>query len=262
MPFPRFPEKFSQAPFFNPGDFLGYMGRLGSIPDSPPPRGVILAYQSSLAHHVVENCSTRPAGKYFGDKVRYIDDAWAGGGSIALASDFGVGAPAAAVMLEELIAWGVKEFVSVGFAGSLRADLQPGSFVLCTEGFRDEGTSRHYLAGEEPSLPDAALTARLGAAMSRAGLDFRSGPTWTTDAIYRETPLEVLGYRDLGALVVEMEASALFAVASFRGAALASCFSVSDTLAELAWRPEFHAPSTREGLQKLMRAAVEALNPA
>ena len=262
MSFPRFQEKFGQEPFFNPGDFLGYMKRLGSIPDSDPPRGVILAYQSSLARHVVETCSTRPAGQYFGDKIRYIDDDWAGGGRVALASDFGVGAPAAAVMLEELIAWGVREFVSIGFAGSLRADLPPGSFVLCTRAFRDEGTSRHYLPGEEPALPDPGLTVRLGAALSRSELEYSSGPAWTTDAIYRETAVEVLGYRDLGALVVEMEASALFAVASFRKVALAACFSVSDTPAELAWRPEFHAQSTREGLQKLLRAAVDALNPA
>ena len=262
MSFPRFPEKFTQEPFFNPQDFLGYMGRLGSMPDSAPPRGVILAYQSSLAAYVVEACSTRPAGKYFGDKVRYIDDDWAGAGSIALAADFGVGSPSAAVMLEELIAWGVKEFVSIGFAGSLRADLPPGSFVLCTQGFRDEGTSWHYLRGSEPALPDPGLTERLGRALSLSGLEYASGPAWTTDAIYRETPLEVMGYRDLGALVVEMEAAALFAVASFRGVALASCVSVSDTLAELAWRPEFHAQSTREGLQKLMHAAVGALNPA
>jgi uridine phosphorylase len=262
MPFPRFSEKLTQRPFFNPEDFLGYMRKLGSISDAPPPSGVILGYQSSLARHVAETCSTHPAEGYFGDKLRYIDDGWAGGGRIALAADFGVGSPAAAVMLEELIAWGVREFVSIGYAGSLRTDLSPGSLVLCTQAFRDEGTSWHYLAQDELSLPDPELSSRLEAALARAGLEFRSGPTWTTDAIYRETALEVLGFRDLGALVVEMEASALFAVASFRKVALASCFTVSDTLAELAWRPEFHAQTTKEGLQKLLRAAVDALNPA
>ena len=78
MSFPRFPEKFSQKPFFNPEDFLGYMRRLGLISDAPPPRGVILGYQSSLVSHVAQTCSTHAAGGYFGDKVRYIDEDWAG----------------------------------------------------------------------------------------------------------------------------------------------------------------------------------------
>ncbi|MCX7027901.1 MAG: nucleoside phosphorylase [Spirochaetes bacterium] len=261
MSLPRFPEKFTDAPLFNPGDFLRYLQGLGSIPEVPPPEGLILGYQASLVHYVMETCSTRPAGGYFGDKVLYMEDDWAGGGKLAVAAGFGVGAPAAAVMLEELIAWGVKEFISIGTAGSLRADLPPGSLVLCTSAFRDEGTSRHYLAGEEPALPEPGLTSRLEASLCRAGLGFSSGPSWTTDAIYRETPFEVLSYRKLGTLVVEMEASALFAVAAFRKVALASCFSVSDTLAELAWRPEFHAEGTKEGLRKLLLAAVDALSP-
>jgi hypothetical protein len=48
-------------------------------------------------------------------------------------------------------------------------------------------------------------------------------------------------------------------VARFRSRLLAACFSVSDTLAELAWRPEFHAETTAEGLESLFGAALEAV---
>ncbi|HEY9053178.1 MAG TPA: nucleoside phosphorylase [Rectinemataceae bacterium] len=259
MPLPRYPGKFQSSPFFNPSDFLGYIRGLGALPPGPPPKGVILSYQSSLSRYVMDTCATRPAGAYFDDKLCYIDEAWAGSGRLALASGFGIGAPAAAVMLEELIAWGVEEFVSLGTAGSLRADLPPGSLALCTGAFRDEGTSWHYMQGDEPAAPDPGLTSRLESALMENGLAFSKGPSWTIDAIYRETPREILGYRDEGALVVEMEASALFAVAAFRKKPIAACFSVSDTLAELSWRPEFHASSTKEGLQKLFHAAVRAL---
>ena len=259
MSMPRYPGKFCSSPFFNPEDFIGYIRDLGLLPPDPAPRGVILSYQSSLSRYVVETCSTRPAGAYFKDKLRFIEDPWAGSGSLALVSGFGVGAPAAAVMLEELIAWGVREFISMGTAGSLRADLPPGSLALCTGAFKDEGTSRHYIEGDDLAHPDPGLTARLESALRENGLSFASGPTWTTDAIYRETPHEVLGYRKEGALVVEMEAAALFSVAAYRDKPIAACFSISDTLAELAWRPEFHADTTKEGLQKLFHAAVKAL---
>ena len=162
-------------------------------------------------------------------------------------------------MLEELIAFGARRFISVGTAGSLRADLEPGSLVLCDSALRDEGTSYHYLPGGGLVYPSEALTASLRRALERNSLAFRAGPSWTTDAIYRETPSEVLLHSGKGALVVEMEAAALFAVAQFRSCEIASCFSVSDTLAELAWRPEFHAETTREGLEAIFDAALEAL---
>jgi len=259
MSVPRFREKFTSKPFFNPSDFLGYMKKIGALSDRPAPRGVILGYQNSLFKYVVENYKTSAAEGYFGSYLRYIDEPFAGSGQVAIAANFGIGAPAAAFIIEELIAWGVQEFISMGMAGSLRKDLPPGSLVLCTSAFRDEGTSHHYVEHDEPAYPDPELTSRLEKALRTRNLDFSKGPTWTTDAIYRETPAEVVGYRDLGALVVEMEASALFTIAKFRNVPIASCFSISDTLAELEWRPEFHSDTTREGLEKLFHAAVDAL---
>jgi uridine phosphorylase len=248
--------KYESVPFFNPSDFIAYIRGLGRLGDSMPPESVILSYQRSLFDHVCESHSvTKPKG-YFADELRYLDES---GGNIAIAGRFGVGAPAAAVMLEELIAFGVRRFVSIGTAGSLRSDIEPGSLVLCDAAFRDEGTSYHYIPGGAPVLPSEVLTGRLADALSRRGLAYRKGSAWTTDAIYRETPEEVLKLREQGALVVEMEAAALFAVARFRAVSIAACFSVSDTLAELAWRPEFHAETTKEGLESLVAAAVEAL---
>lgn len=257
MSVPLDPSKYESAPFFNPSDFIEYIRGLGSLGDRPAPEAVVLSYQSSLFEHVLATRSCSKAEGYFGKWLRYLDDT---DGRVAVAGHFGVGAPAAAVMLEELIAFGARRFVSVGTAGSLRLDLPPGSLVVCDSAFRDEGASYHYLPGGAPVLPSEELTAALRAALSRRGLAHRSGPSWTTDAIYRETAEEVLMFRDQGALVVEMEASALFAVARFRGLRIASCFSVSDTLAELAWRPEFHAETTAEGLELLFAAALEALD--
>ncbi|HOX33578.1 MAG TPA: nucleoside phosphorylase [Spirochaetales bacterium] len=256
MPVPLDSSKYESSPFFNPADFVGYIAGLGRLGPAPVPEAVILSYQASLFEHASSAHASSPAEGYFGKWLRYLDGS---DGRVAIAGHFGVGAPAAAVMLEELIAFGARRFVSVGTAGSLRLDLPPGSLVVCDSAFRDEGTSYHYLPGGAPVYPSEELTAALRAALAKRGLEHRVGPSWTTDAIYRETAEEVVKFRDEGALVVEMEASALFAVARFRGVRIASCFSVSDTLAELAWRPEFHAETTEEGLELLFAAAVEAL---
>jgi uridine phosphorylase len=256
MPVPLDPAKYRSKPFFNPSDFIGYIRDLGKLGDAPAPEAVILSYQRSLFDHVCSAHRVTAAEGYFSGQLRYLDDE---GGRIAIAGNFGVGAPAAAVMLEELIAFGARRFISVGTAGSLREDLKPGSLVLCDSALRDEGTSYHYLPGGGLVYPSESLTGALCGALDAKGVPYRKGPSWTTDAIYRETPSEVVLHSGKGALVVEMEASALFAVARFRSCLIAACFSVSDTLAELAWRPEFHAESTTEGLESLFAAALEAI---
>jgi len=263
MIIPRFAEKFSSKPFFNPKDFLGYMDSLGELGNRPAPESIIMVFQRSLYNYVVSNRNTTPAQGYFAGTVSFLDDIEVSNqsGSVALAANFGVGAPAAAVTMEELIAWGVKRFIIIGYAGSLCENVVPGSLVLCTKAFRDEGTSAHYFANDEPALPSPELSARLEDALYAHGLRFAKGASWTTDALYRETPLEIENYRKLGALVVEMEASALFSIGKFRDVEVGACFSVSDTLAELAWRPEFHAEASKEGLATLFTAAIDALAP-
>jgi uridine phosphorylase len=256
MPVPLDPAKYRSKPFFNPSDFIGYVREGGKLGDRAAPEAVILSYQASLFEHVCKTHRVTAAEGYFSRNLRYLEDEK---GRIAIAGNFGVGSPAAAVMLEELIAFGARRFISVGTAGSLLADLSPGSLVLCDSALRDEGTSYHYLPGGGPVYPSETLTSRLRSALASRGLAFREGASWTTDAIYRETAAEVLLHSGRGALVVEMEAAALFAVARFRSCLIAACFSVSDTLAELAWRPEFHAETTQEGLEAIFGAALEAI---
>jgi hypothetical protein len=73
-----------------------------------------------------------------------------------------IGAPAAAIAVEELAAWGVQAVVGVGFAGAIAADLAPGDVVVCAAALRDEGTSRHYL----PAAPTSGVVF-LGFRLSR-----------------------------------------------------------------------------------------------
>ena len=58
---------------------------------------------------------------------------------------------------------------------------------------------------------------------------------------------------------MEMEAAALFAVAEVRGLHVSSAFAISDSLADLAWNPQFHGPQVHAGLITLYEAAVSAL---
>jgi uridine phosphorylase len=180
-------------------------------------------------------------------------------GRVGLLGQFGIGAPAAAAALEELAAMGTSAFVSVGTAGSLQRDLKVGDLVLCRAAIRDEGVSHHYLPPAKLATATAAMSAALGAAMTRAGVPFRTGTSWTIDTPYRETVAEARHYQAEGVLCVEMEAAALFAVAEVRGLQVASAFAISDSLADLVWDPQFHGPEVEAGLITLYEAALSAL---
>ena len=91
---------------------------------------------------------------------------------------------------------------------------------------------------------------------------FTSGTSWSIDTPYRETVSEARRYRHQGVLTVEMEAAALFAVGKHRKAEVASLFSVSDSLTDLPWKPQFHLRRNQAGLEKIYRVAVEALRSA
>ena len=67
-------------------------------------------------------------------------------------------------------------------------------------------------------------------------------------------------FRDSGVLAVDMETSAIFAVAKYRGVEAASAQVISDILTERGWFPAFHERSVRESAEVLLKAALEVLS--
>jgi uridine phosphorylase len=147
----------------------------------------------------------------------------------------GVGAPLAAGLLEEMIALGVKNYIVCGGCGVLDKAIAAGHPVILTDAVRDEGTSYHYLSPTRLAQASKKATAALQRVLERSGLEFQTGISWTTDAIYRETS----GRRALrladGCSVVEMEAAAFFAVAEFRGAELGQIVYGGDLVVPEGW---------------------------
>jgi len=259
MPVPLNADKYRSPSVFEPTEFLAYMKRTGNVSDDEKaPGAVILCYQKSLFDYVTRNHPVHFHSGYFKHHLAYLDES---GGRIAIVGRFGIGAPAAAAMLEELIAFGTGSFISIGTAGGLVKGLGTGSVVLCTGALRDEGVSYHYVPGGGPALPDEKLSRALAAAFTDAGVPYRSGVTWTTDAVYRETQADLDYVAARGAVTVEMEAAALFTVARYRQTPMAACFTISDSLAETEWQPEFLSRNTSDGLEKLYHAAIVALAP-
>src|SRR5262245_37866019 len=140
------------------------------------------------------------------------------------------GAPATVATLETAIALGARRVLFLGICGSLQPDLRIGDFVLADHAIREEGTSYHYLPAEAPAEPSPALLDLAAARLLDAGVPYRCGTIWTTDAPYRETHTKVRRLASQGVLGVEMETSAVYALARFRGVDALSFQVVSDQL--------------------------------
>jgi uridine phosphorylase len=128
-----------------------------------------------------------------------------------------VGAPLAAGFLEEMIALGGSKFIGCGGCGVLHEGIIAGHPVILSAALRDEGTSYHYLPPGREVNPSPAAVAALEQVFQARGIEYRLAKTWTTDGLYRETPLLRDKRLGEGCEVVEMEAAAFFAVAQFRG---------------------------------------------
>jgi purine-nucleoside phosphorylase len=167
-----------------------------------------------------------------------------------------MGAPAAVMACEELIACGARTLLAVGAAGGVQQDVPIGSVVLAASAIREEGTSHHYLPAEVPATATSELLEELREACERRGLAPRTGLHWSTDAPYREHLEKIAAYRHAGVLAVDMEISALYVLAQTRGIECAAVLAVSDELYE-PWRIGFTAPQFLTAVRDAGLAAID-----
>lgn len=124
-----------------------------------------------------------------------------------------VGAPFAVLIAEELLESGCRLLLSVTSAGQIVPAEPTPYFVIIDRALRDEGTSYHYAEPSEYGEANAELVAMAVNALKTAGLRVIVGPTWTTDAPFRETAEAIEAAKRRGILAVEMEAAALYTFA-------------------------------------------------
>lgn len=144
-------------------------------------------------------------------------------------------APGAAGTIEELRAMGCHKFVICGGAGALVKGSKIGELIIPTSAVRDEGASYHYI---EPSRDIACHPFALETAIStltEMGVPFTLGKTWTTDAMYRETPDMIELRRSEGCISVEMETAAFFAVSKYYDIPLVQLLYAGDNVSGSTW---------------------------
>ena len=161
-----------------------------------------------------------------------------------------VGAPLAVMMLERLIVSGALRIIILGFCGALDENTDIGEAVSVMDAASDEGTSAHYFPRKRLFRPSTRLKTGVENALSERGLSFVYGSIVSTDAPFRETPLWLDRNRTKGIGFVDMETSAVFALADFYGVRAAALHLVSDKLTSSSHQAGFHTIKLARNIQK------------
>ena len=141
-----------------------------------------------------------------------------------------VGAPACGMNMEDVIEMGAKNFLLVGCCGCLDKDIEDYGIIIPTSAIRDEGTSYHYMPEGDENFVNPKCVELIEEVMRERKIKYKKGKTWTTDALYRETKEKLASRIKMGAITVDMECSAMIAIAKFRGVNFAQIFYGADNL--------------------------------
>jgi uridine phosphorylase len=162
----------------------------------------------------------------------------------------GVGSPLAVGFTEEAAALGITTFVACGGAGALDPDYDLGHVMVVESAIRDEGTSSHYVRPSRTILAQPLGVDVAHRVLDDVGLMHFTGRAWTTDTMFRETRSRIQRRITEGCHMVDMEASALMALAQYRDFRLAHVLYAGDMVAGDEWdnRHWNRASSIRESL--------------
>jgi len=157
-----------------------------------------------------------------------------------------VGAPAAVLWLESLISGGAEEILLLGICGSLHRRARLLDALLITHALSDEGTSPHYFPQKKEYHPSVELRDWVETVVHSRGLPYLPAAVVSTDAPYRETPSWRERCLDSGIDAVDMETSAVLALAEYHGLRAAALLIVSDELSDKGHRTGFAHPKIEE----------------
>lgn len=171
-----------------------------------------------------------------------------------------IGAPASAALLEDIFAMGVKKVIVFGTCGVLEKSIEDCSIVIPDSAVRDEGISYHYAPASDEIGVNEKYRNVFTEMLDELHITYTIGKTWTTDAIYRETPEKIRRRKEQGCVCVDMECAANAAVAAFRGKDLIQFFYAADNLDAEEW--DVRSLSNHSKLEEKDRIASIALELA
>jgi uridine phosphorylase len=219
----------SETPVFKAVNLLEAARIRKGSPKVTVPPGCLLDFDGELARHLADagRAAEDPDWPCFHTRLLR----WRVGNAEYGVIGGTVGAPFAVLVAEELFALGCQALVSLSSAGLVAERLAPPFFLLIDRALRDEGTSCHYTPPGRYVDADPPLVATVRNRMNGLSVPVHTGPSWTTDAPFRETESLIVSRRLEGIVSVEMEAAALLALGKVLNKPVVCLAHVTNTMA-------------------------------
>ena len=146
-----------------------------------------------------------------------------------------LGAPAAVTSLEVVVSLGASKLIGCGGAGMHPPRVRRRARDRPHRGRPRRGHELPLRPGRCGRRTHPRALAAIDDVLNEAGVPHDRGLTWTTDAFFRETAAKVARRREQGCITVEMEASAMFAAAAFRGVVYGQLLYAGDDVSAEEW---------------------------
>ena len=138
-----------------------------------------------------------------------------------------VGAPACIVQYEELFAMGLERIIVFGTCGVLDKSIDDLAVIIPDSAIRDEGTSYHYLKSAREITVNPKYKKEFIKLLKEHNYSYVTGKVWTRK--------KVLARKEEGCICVDMECSAISALAKFRDKEVFQFFYAADNLDSAKW---------------------------
>lgn len=147
----------------------------------------------------------------------------------------------------------VDTVIGLGTCGALQTGIECGDVIIADSAKAGDALSSHYGFEYNQAVPaDEALTGSLAGFSQRRGLPVHTGPIVTTGAAFRETDEQIESWSQEGYLGVELEASALFALANWMDIRATIALMVTDSPVRRETSEALRGPKRKAFIQALV----------
>lgn len=147
----------------------------------------------------------------------------------------------------------VDTVIGLGTCGALQTGIECGDVIIADSAKAGDALSSHYGFEYNQTVPaDEALTGSLAGFSQRRGLPVHTGPIVTTGAAFRETDEQIESWSQEGYLGVELEASALFALANWMDIRATIALMVTDSPVRRETSEALRGPKRKAFIQALV----------
>jgi len=239
-----------QDALLTPDIYFDYLKDKGEFPPQEKRPKTVLFVNQKIALQYILSQHVHHWGKSFLSKLAFIDKT-----NVAICGGFGIGAPALTVKLEEMIAWGVSQFVWLGTSTRLTSDVELHNTVFAKTAFGIDGVTKYYSDPSQGVTISREMESFFGAYSRKFGHLVKGVNVMSSDLFFGTSKRDVDVFLEGKADVLDMESAAFYAICKKRDVHCLSILVTSDCLVTPEWVPGFDSNATITELKKAVDLA-------